>query len=204
MLIRSLDLTKPFNLNSKTTLPYTEFEIPSEVPESTQASLWPDVNKKQLVLFPGNDVDGLGVRGKGINAPKISEAWVYDIARKTWSSFVAPGVRLGATMASVWVDKLQRGFFLGGVEKSDAVVLPGNLVTFDAENNNWVNETTNNVAERFQAQMVHIPGVGSEGILVVLGGLGKGYNTNSVSARDPEAKHFSTYRLSEFWTPGVG
>lgn len=184
-LLRSLDLTKPFSLNSKTPLPFTEFDIPSEVPESTQASLWADVNKKQLVLFPGNAVDGLGIRG--FNAPKISEYWVYDIVRKTWSSFVAQGVSLGATMATAWVDKLQRGFMVGGVLKSDQVVLPGNLVTFDAEKNNWANETTNNVAERFQAQLVYVEGVGSEGILVVLGGLGKGYNTQSVSARNPKA-----------------
>jgi hypothetical protein len=85
-------------------------------------------------------------------------------------------------MGGVWApDPVEKGFLIGGQGATDQSVLAGNLVTFDTKNNNWKNETTSGGnSQRFQAQLVYVPGIGKDGILIVLGGLDSSYNTQMV------------------------
>lgn len=198
-VLRVLDLTKPLDLTNNATIPYETSLLDSKVPGIAIGALWPNTVNKTLTLLPGTGSYGVSVSGnitdptiQGYNAPKLDETWVYDVTKKSWSmvkaQFPTIGGAFGFGMAPLWVEKLKRGYLLGGAHgwwdtaESVTDVMPGNLVTFEQESGKWSNDTTHDsLTRKFGAGMVYIESIGKSGALVVVGGLEEKYAKPTVS-----------------------
>lgn len=160
-----------------------------EVPHIATGALWPDAETNTLRLLSGVGAYGVSVSGnitdptiKGYRAPKSDETWVYDVAKKSWNmvkaQFPTVGGSFGFGMAPLWVEKLKRGYLFGGAhgwwDTAEGLtdVMPGNLITFDAREGKWMNDSTSDsVTPKFGAGMVYIESIGKSGALVLVGGL---------------------------------
>lgn len=195
--MRTLDLTKSVRLVENTTNPFEATYLDPGVPSIASGALWADTKANTLRLVPGTG--SLGMAASDLSAPtvknyvepKLDEVWNYDIGKKRWAMEkveLDPSTMFGKDQASVWVDKVRKGFLLGGAhgvhDTYEALtdVLPGHLITYDADTGIWTNETTNFPAPRFGASMVYVEGVGKQGALVVMVGMGMGYKKSTVSS----------------------
>ena len=113
---------------------------------------------------------------------KPSDIWRFGLKSLTWENeSISPRTlrrAWGGAVASVPEKKI--GYFLGGIveNRTDTVfadapgylVLQDNFLNFDSGSNVFVNKTAPELGHIALGNLVHIPDLGNDGILVYLGG----------------------------------
>ena len=125
------------------------------------------------------------LENKPINPPTIHRAW-------------------GGAVASV--PEKGMGYFLGGIEnRTDAafadapgyLLLKDNFLNFNASSNTFINKTAPELGHIALGNLVHIPDMGNDGILVYLGGAEGPSPTDIISLRDLET--IWVYDINNSW-----
>jgi hypothetical protein len=140
-------------------------------------------SSNQFFLF-GGTTDTVNTSFAGFQSPKPEgqNLWFYDAPSNEWNSFATPNILRPASGAGTVLEERGIAFYFNDEQdngSSTAASTLGGATEFwdgmlriDLESQNIKNLSTAAVSSeaRVRASMVHVPLVGSDGILVPLGG----------------------------------
>ena len=111
-----------------------------------------------------------------------SDMWRFDVKNLTWenTNIDPPSIHRAWGGAVATVPEKRTGYFLGGIVENrtdtafaDApgyLVLQDSFLNFDSGSNSFVNKTAPELGHVALGNLVHIPDMGKDGVLIYLGG----------------------------------